>query len=333
MIEHAEKISFIVVAKNEVFAIRKCLESLVTLESENYEIICVDSSSCDGTLNVMKLYAKKYNFIKVFQIEGSINAAIARNVGISHASGEILFFVDGDTEINHEFIIKSIGLIISGKADAVTGKLKDIYYSDDYNTILYEKDDHHRLNNIQEKKIFFTGGNFVASRKIVSRIGYFDEAMIRNQDIDYTSRLAHVGTFIAVPEDLGLHHTLKYQKRTLQYLLKGYPMFFGKIIRKNLTHPVSLYCIMKKAREISFGLLIYLIAGMFLLFGLSGFKNLNYVVLVMAIILLIDLFLGLIKKQNIFLRCIAHYFYPILIIVGMFYNFNQDPDYKIRKII
>ena len=44
----------------------------------------------------------------------------------------IIFFVDGDVELYPEFLSDALAKIQSGEADAVTGKLREIQYTPDY---------------------------------------------------------------------------------------------------------------------------------------------------------------------------------------------------------
>ena len=54
MENHICNISFIIIAANEEFAIKKCLESIDKLPLVNCEIICIDSSPNDYTIDIMK---------------------------------------------------------------------------------------------------------------------------------------------------------------------------------------------------------------------------------------------------------------------------------------
>ncbi len=60
-------ISFIVIARNESFAIEKCLGSIASMPLTECEVICVDSDSTDKTLDVMKGYIGKIQNYKIIQ--------------------------------------------------------------------------------------------------------------------------------------------------------------------------------------------------------------------------------------------------------------------------
>ena len=98
------KISFIVIGRNEGWKLTRCLKSIIELIKHNnlssYEIIYVDSNSTDDSIRV----AMSFNDINVFRISGIFNAAIARNIGARESTGDVLFFIDGDMELNKEFL-------------------------------------------------------------------------------------------------------------------------------------------------------------------------------------------------------------------------------------
>ena len=54
------KISIVIPSLNKVSFIKETIESIVTQNYPNLEIIIQDGGSYDGTLDVIKIYAKKY---------------------------------------------------------------------------------------------------------------------------------------------------------------------------------------------------------------------------------------------------------------------------------
>ena len=99
-------ISFIVIGKNEGWKLKLCFDSIQNVVSQDgitdYEVIYVDSRSIDDSIQL----AKTYPNTRVFMITGECNAGVGRNVGAKEAKGDILFFVDGDMEIQAGFLCK-----------------------------------------------------------------------------------------------------------------------------------------------------------------------------------------------------------------------------------
>jgi len=87
------KISTIIPTYNRQDFIVSSIESVLTQTYQSYEIIVVDDGSTDNTLEVLNQFQDK---IKVIQKDNGGNASAARNVGIKHASGDYIAYLDSD---------------------------------------------------------------------------------------------------------------------------------------------------------------------------------------------------------------------------------------------
>jgi glycosyltransferase involved in cell wall biosynthesis len=87
------KVSVIILTKNEEPVIRDCLESVKWAD----EIVVVDNYSTDGTLEIVKKYGAK-----VIKSKVGNNFADHRNIGAKAASGEWLLYVDADERVKPE---------------------------------------------------------------------------------------------------------------------------------------------------------------------------------------------------------------------------------------
>lgn len=90
-------ISFIVPAHNEEAWIARCVSAIRNATEsvgEPYELIVVDDSSTDATALVAEALGACVIHVEHRQISAT------RNAGARRASGDILFFVDGDTLVN-----------------------------------------------------------------------------------------------------------------------------------------------------------------------------------------------------------------------------------------
>lgn len=94
-------ISVIVPVYNLENYVERCLKSIQSQTYRNIEIIVVDDGSIDGSWNVIKRIAKEDNrIIPVHKENGGVSSA--RMLGLSHANGEWIGFVDGDDEIEED---------------------------------------------------------------------------------------------------------------------------------------------------------------------------------------------------------------------------------------
>ena len=95
------KFSIIVPAYNIKDYIERCLNSILSQNYKNFEIIIVNDGSTDNCEKICKKYAKKDARIKyILKENGGLSSA--RNEGIKYATGDYIWFVDGDDYIKEE---------------------------------------------------------------------------------------------------------------------------------------------------------------------------------------------------------------------------------------
>ena len=316
------KTSFIVIARNESFAIEKCLASIASMPLKGCEVICVDSDSTDNTLDVMKGYIGKIQNYKIIQCSGYLNAAVARNAGLRYATKEYIYFVDGDVELDMGFIHVALEYLRSGKADMITGMLPEIYYTDSYSQAIRRCAD--RKNITEEREIVQSCGRFITSRSMVERVGLFDERLDCNEDTDYTLRISRHGKLLAIPVVMGIHHTLEHHERTWRFLnRKLIPICFGGVIHKNLDRPNVLFRLLFSYRGYSAGFIAYSMFFVSLLVTTILSISIGYALMFLLMLMMFDLIWGAIHRKRIVHRFLTHYLYTPLIIIGIFFGTNH----------
>lgn len=89
-------ISVLIPVYNVEDYLRECLDSVVSQQMENIEIICVNDGSTDGSGDILEEYAAKDSRIKVISKEKNEGLLLARKTAVEAARGEYLLFVDSD---------------------------------------------------------------------------------------------------------------------------------------------------------------------------------------------------------------------------------------------
>ena len=117
------KVSVIIPVYNTEKFLRKCLDSVCNQTLQDIEIICINDCSTDGSLEILREYARKDNRIKLIELLENCGAAKARNIGIDIAHGEYIGFVDSDDFVDLDFYEKLYKKAVETGADAVKGKL------------------------------------------------------------------------------------------------------------------------------------------------------------------------------------------------------------------
>lgn len=104
------KFSIIVPVYNVAPYLKECLESVAGQGFDDWECICVDDGSTDGSGAILDEYsARDSRFRVVHQVNRGVSAA--RNKGLELAHGEWVTFLDGDDLYYSEWLAKADALI------------------------------------------------------------------------------------------------------------------------------------------------------------------------------------------------------------------------------
>lgn len=112
------KVSIIVPVYNTDKYLDKCLNSLLNQTHKNIEIICINDGSVDNSLAILNQFKQRDKRIKVINKQNE-GVSIARNVGLSFATGEYITFVDSDDYVTNQFVEKPLNKILKTNADIV----------------------------------------------------------------------------------------------------------------------------------------------------------------------------------------------------------------------
>lgn len=104
----------------------RCLDSLLQQLYKNLEIIVVDDGSKDKSGLIADEYALKDSRIKVFHVTNG-GVSNARNMGLEHASGDYIMFVDSDDWMLEGSVMKMVKKLEDEDADVVIFSLKEIF--------------------------------------------------------------------------------------------------------------------------------------------------------------------------------------------------------------
>lgn len=98
------KLSIVIPVYNVKQYIIRCLESILPqVRNESVEIIIVDDESPDNSIELVNNYVKNYMDIQLSIIhQKNLGLGGARNTGIIKATGEYVWFVDSDDEIEKD---------------------------------------------------------------------------------------------------------------------------------------------------------------------------------------------------------------------------------------
>ena len=94
--ENDPKISVLIPVYNTAPYLEECLESVLSQDFIDIEVICVDDASTDGSGEILKKYAAMDPRIRLYRQDKNRGQAAARNRAMAAARGEYLYMLDAD---------------------------------------------------------------------------------------------------------------------------------------------------------------------------------------------------------------------------------------------
>lgn len=175
-------VSIIVPARNEGVAISKCLQSLLSQDYDNYEVIAVDDSSTDNTFSIMSDLSKNNHTLTPIRCPPRPDDWVGKNwacfQGYKKSTGEILLFTDADTVHRPDVLSSAINTMMHDKIDALTlvPKLlcQDIitkFTLPVLSVFLHSRYSPLRVNNPNNKIGYFFGSFYLISKTNYEKIG------------------------------------------------------------------------------------------------------------------------------------------------------------------
>ena len=94
--------SAIIPVYNAERTLPRCLDSLCGQLREDVELLLIDDGSTDKTGAICRAYAERHPQLRVFSKENG-GVSSARNLGLDHARGEYVLFVDADDAVRENY--------------------------------------------------------------------------------------------------------------------------------------------------------------------------------------------------------------------------------------
>jgi len=114
------KISIIILTYNAIEYTKRCINSIKVSTRAPYELIVIDNNSADGTQDWLKDNAHLFKHL----ILNTENKGVAggRNQGIKLATGDIILFLDNDTELRSSWDSLLLGTFLKNRDVDIVGK-------------------------------------------------------------------------------------------------------------------------------------------------------------------------------------------------------------------
>lgn len=207
-------VSIIIPCLNEEHFIGACLDSIEANDypKERLEVIVVDGMSGDDTRAIVEQYSARSSYIKRLDNPYKI-VPTALNIGIKNARGELIMRMDAHSVYSPTYIFDCVRLMESSDVQNAGGRVIAIPNGDGFWAI--------PIVRVTSSGFGVGGGAFrtgtkpgfvdtvpfgIFRKSLFTKIGYFDERLVRNQDNEFNARIRKNGYRIIFDPEIKIYY-------------------------------------------------------------------------------------------------------------------------------
>lgn len=220
------QISVVIPAYNRAHTIKRAIESALKQTLSPCEIIVVDDNSTDATRDSVKDYSN----VILLSTEKNLGPAGARNLGVEHAKGDLIAFLDSDDEWSENKLeLQSNYLIHNSEVDLlccgltlqnVNGSLAK------YNFKIQREVGDWTFNDFTLYP--FSPSTWLIKKTCLKKAGLFDSGLMNCEDLDLLAKLNKQCKIALIPELLvfkynqadGIDSNLSKRTRSLEIIFQ-----------------------------------------------------------------------------------------------------------------
>lgn len=195
---------------NEAKYIDVCIQSILLQDypKEDLEVLFVDGMSKDGTRDIVCGYSKQYPFIRLLDNEKRI-VPIAMNIGIKASKGDVVMRLDAHAQYPPNYFSVLTKALKALDADNVGATCRTDVLNKTPKSLAIREVLSNRFG--VGNSTFRLGVDKVLEvdtvpfgcwkREVFNKYGFYDERLIRNQDIELNKRIVRGGGHIYIVPD------------------------------------------------------------------------------------------------------------------------------------
>jgi glycosyltransferase involved in cell wall biosynthesis len=201
------RISVIIPNWNGEETIGRCLDAIFASQHDSFEVIVVDDCSEDNSVTIISKYP-----CKLVELEKHRGAAGARNVGVSHSRGDILFFTDADCLVGIETLsIAEKAVVEQGPDVIVGGTYTCMPFDPGFFSIFQSVFIHYsEMKKVTAPDYIATHAMAVAAKTFRSANGFVEDFLPILEDVEFSHRAQRQGYQLVMEPQLLVQHIFNY---------------------------------------------------------------------------------------------------------------------------
>ena len=203
----AVKISIIIPNRNAGTTIGACLKAALASNYKNFEVIVVDDCSSDNSLEVIKQFP-----CKCIQLTDHSGASIARNVGVQHSSGDILFFTDADCLLKEDNLMIAVEIFLSAGSNVIIGgtytkqPVDDTFFSRFQSVFIHYSES----RNAESPGYLATHAMIISALDFKQSDGFAENFLPILEDVEFSHRMRRKGYRLMLNPRIQVRHIFGY---------------------------------------------------------------------------------------------------------------------------
>jgi glycosyltransferase involved in cell wall biosynthesis len=248
-------VSVVIPTKDRPVFLARALRSALSQSVEDVEIIVVDDGPSQQTADVVDSFVARRASIHLVQTTGGVGGAEARNVGVAHATGQWIAFLDDDDYWHEQKLERQLDALKQSNGSVASATGYRIMYPLSISRVVLPPLLADYRRTLLRGNVLGGASVCMCTAEAFDRIGGFDRTLPSGQDWDLWLRLSEVGRIAIVPEPLTYYenHFSHRISRDVDALYRGTHAFLRKhgdlMSREDIRTLSALLCYLRSRQK------------------------------------------------------------------------------------
>jgi len=203
----ADLVSVIIPVRNGEATIARCLEAVFASNYQHFEVIVVDDGSDDRSAGIIQDFP-----CALVRLPRHSGVSRARNIGVLHSHGDILFFTDADCLLNEDTLARAVATLGAAGREVVLGGTYTEQPADDrFFSAFQSVFINHAESRDRDKPDYIATHAMVLYADTFEKSGGFSEDFMPIlEDVDFSHRLRRTGHRLMMDPGVQVRHLFDF---------------------------------------------------------------------------------------------------------------------------